>query len=80
MSYVSEAQQLQADTEMELTALYNKYSDYVAKGLDDDPGAAEERQIIHAYSTALNALRLKYPAWEEEVAEYKRKALNSNTR
>ena len=40
MSYVSEAQQLQADTEMKLTALYNKYSDYVPKGLDDDPGSA----------------------------------------
>ena len=30
MSYVSEAQQLQADTEMKLTALYNRYSDLTA--------------------------------------------------
>lgn len=80
MSYVSEAQQLQADTEMKLTALYNKYSDYVPKGLDDDPGSAEERQIIHAYSAAIKALRLKYPDWKEEVDEYKRNKINSNTR
>lgn len=30
MSYVSEAQQLQAVTEMKLTALYNRYSDLTA--------------------------------------------------
>ena len=30
MSYVSEAQQLQADTEMKLTALYNRYSNLTA--------------------------------------------------
>ena len=37
MSYVSEAQQLQAETEMKLDALYEKYSGYVPKGLDDEP-------------------------------------------
>lgn len=72
MSYVSEAQQLQAETEMKLDALYEKYSDYVPKGLDDEPWSAEEREIIHAFSAAVNALRLKYPDWEEAVEEYKR--------
>ena len=72
MSSVSEAQQLQAETEMKLDALYEKYSGYIPKGLDDEPWSAEEREIIRAFSAAVKALRLKYPDWEEAVEEYKR--------